>query len=97
MARNQPPPHGVSVQYNWLFLFTDYCTLFIDTCGSCSMLPRDKGGVVSPELKVYGTGNIRVADLSIVPLHVAAHTQGKPSVLVHCIGCRNGADLDICD
>lgn len=28
------------------------------------MLPRAKGGVVSPELKVYGTNNIRVVDVS---------------------------------
>lgn len=41
------------------------------------MLPRDKGGVVDPTLKVYGTTNLRVVDLSIVPLHFAAHSQGK--------------------
>jgi len=45
------------------------------TCGSCSMLPRDKGGVVDPELKVYGTNNLRVVDLSIIPLHFASHSQ----------------------
>ncbi|KZT61502.1 GMC oxidoreductase [Calocera cornea HHB12733] len=45
------------------------------TCGACSMLPREKGGVVDPALKVYGTTNVRVVDLSIVPLHIAAHTQ----------------------
>ena len=39
------------------------------------MLPKDKGGVVSPELKVYGTKNLRIADLSVVPLHVGANTQ----------------------
>jgi len=49
-------------------------TLF-HTCGTCSMLPREKGGVVSPELKVYGTTNVRVVDMSIIPLLVAAHTQ----------------------
>ncbi|KAF8064007.1 GMC oxidoreductase [Lyophyllum atratum] len=43
--------------------------------GTCSMLPRDKQGVVDPLLKVYGTTNVRVVDLSIVPLHIAAHTQ----------------------
>lgn len=47
-----------------------------DTVGSCSMLPRDKQGVVSPELVVYGTKNVRVVDLSIIPLHFAAHPQG---------------------
>jgi len=46
------------------------------TCGTCSMLPREKGGVVDPKLKMYGTKNVRVVDLSIVPLHVAAHPQG---------------------
>ncbi|KAJ7468734.1 GMC oxidoreductase [Mycena latifolia] len=45
------------------------------TVGSCSMLPREKQGVVDPELKVYGTNNLRVVDVSIVPLHIAAHTQ----------------------
>lgn len=39
------------------------------------MLPRALNGVVDPNLLVYGTKNIRVADLSIAPLHVAAHTQ----------------------
>lgn len=45
------------------------------TVGSCSMLPREKLGVVNPELKVYGTNNLRVVDISIIPLHIAAHTQ----------------------
>ncbi|KAL0569975.1 hypothetical protein V5O48_011980 [Marasmius crinis-equi] len=45
------------------------------TAGSCSMLPREKNGVVDTHLKVYGTKNIRVVDLSIAPLHFAAHSQ----------------------
>ncbi|OCH94550.1 alcohol oxidase [Obba rivulosa] len=45
------------------------------TASSCSMLPKAKGGVVDHELKVYGTENIRVVDLSIAPLHFDAHTQ----------------------
>ncbi|RPD54853.1 GMC oxidoreductase [Lentinus tigrinus ALCF2SS1-7] len=44
-------------------------------CGTCSMLPKEQGGVVDPRLKVYGTRNIRVADLSTLPLLTAAHTQ----------------------
>lgn len=40
------------------------------------MLPRSKNGVVDPSLKVYGTTNVRVVDLSIVPLHFSAHSQG---------------------
>ncbi|KAI0071186.1 GMC oxidoreductase [Panus rudis PR-1116 ss-1] len=45
------------------------------TAGTCSMMPEDKGGVVDPKLKVYGTSNVRVVDLSILPLIVATHTQ----------------------
>lgn len=48
------------------------------------MLPRDKGGVVDPKLKVYGTKNIRVADLSILPLQISGHPQGRlPGLNVH--------------
>ncbi|KAJ3556841.1 hypothetical protein NM688_g1800 [Phlebia brevispora] len=45
------------------------------TTGTCSMLPREKNGVVDPSLKVYGTSNVRVVDFSVVPLHFASHTQ----------------------
>ncbi|KAG1854621.1 alcohol oxidase [Suillus subluteus] len=45
------------------------------TAGSCSMLPKELNGVVDPQLKVWGTHNIRVADLSVIPLHVGSHTQ----------------------
>ncbi|VDC04865.1 unnamed protein product [Peniophora sp. CBMAI 1063] len=45
------------------------------TAATCSMLPREKNGVVDPNLVVYGTSNIRVCDLGILPLHFAAHPQ----------------------
>ncbi|GAA6059676.1 hypothetical protein JCM10212_000063 [Sporobolomyces blumeae] len=43
--------------------------------GTAAMLPREQGGVVDSWLSVYGTQNVRVVDLSIVPIHVASHTQ----------------------
>ena len=43
--------------------------------GTCAMLPRDEGGVVDPELRVYGTQNLRVIDASIIPLLLSAHMQ----------------------
>ncbi|KAI0248897.1 alcohol oxidase [Lactifluus subvellereus] len=58
------------------------------TVGSCSMLPREDGGVVDNKLKVYGTTNIRVIDLSIIPLHIGAHTQAT----AYAIG-ELGADI----
>ncbi|KAF2495286.1 alcohol oxidase [Lophium mytilinum] len=38
--------------------------------GTCAMLPREKGGVVDSELRVYGTSNVRVVDASVFPTHV---------------------------
>ena len=56
----------------WLW---KYLTTVHHTSSTCSMLPQDKGGVVDPELRVYGTRGLRVVDLSVVPLIPSAHTQ----------------------
>tara|TARA_R110002003_G_scaffold288_5_gene18369 strand:- start:8565 stop:9413 length:849 start_codon:yes stop_codon:yes gene_type:complete len=56
--------------------------------GTCAMLPKEKGGVVSDELKVYGTSNVRVADASIFPLHV----QGNIVSLVYALA-EKAADI----
>ncbi len=39
------------------------------------MLPREDGGVVDPDLLVYGTSNVRVVDLSVMPIHLSTHPQ----------------------
>lgn len=41
--------------------------------GTCSMLPKNLGGVVDSNLKVYGTANLRIVDASIMPLEVSSH------------------------
>jgi len=56
--------------------------------GTCAMLPKEKGGVVDDNLRVYGTSNVRVVDASIFPLHV----QGNIVSLVYAVA-EKGADL----
>lgn len=52
--------------------------------GTCAMLPREKGGVVDSQCKVYGTSNVRVVDASIFPTHV----QGNIVSLVYAVAER---------
>lgn len=39
------------------------------------MMPREMGGVVDSELRVYGTANLRVCDASVIPLTPRANPQ----------------------
>ena len=42
--------------------------------GTCAMLPRELGGVVDEELRVYGVTGLRVVDASIMPTLPGANT-----------------------
>ncbi|KAI9628029.1 hypothetical protein KEM48_011879 [Puccinia striiformis f. sp. tritici PST-130] len=49
--------------------------------GTSSMMPQNQAGVVDPQLKVYGTQNLRVVDASVIPIHIGAH----PAMTVYAI------------
>jgi choline dehydrogenase-like flavoprotein len=42
-------------------------------CCTCPMMPRELGGVVGPDLKVYGVDQLSVIDASIMPIIPSAH------------------------
>ena len=50
-------------------------------CGTCRMAPEQAGGVVGPDLSVYGIEGLRVADASIFPNISSANTNA-PTILV---------------
>ncbi|KAI9649804.1 hypothetical protein NHQ30_002385 [Ciborinia camelliae] len=43
--------------------------------GTTSMMPRELGGVVDPDLRVYGTKNLRIVDAGMMPMLPASHLQ----------------------
>jgi choline dehydrogenase-like flavoprotein len=56
--------------------------------GTAAMLPREAGGVVGQDLKVYGTTNLRIVDASIFPLIPS----GNPISTVYAVAER-AADI----
>ncbi|KAK3349137.1 hypothetical protein B0T25DRAFT_547318 [Lasiosphaeria hispida] len=58
--------------------------------GTCAMMPRELGGVVDQDLKVYGVQNLRVVDASIIPTLPGANT----CQTVYALQCeKQAADL----
>ncbi|KAJ6589202.1 alcohol oxidase [Mycena capillaripes] len=82
-----PGPHVQTDEQIAEYLKSIFTTTW-HTVGSCSMLPLRDGGVVDHNLKVYHTSNIRVVDVSIIPLHIGAHLQAT----AYALGER-GADI----
>lgn len=67
------PGSSVSTDAQWeTWIRTTVGTEFHPS-STCSMLPRDQGGVVDKRMKVYGTRNLRVVDASVPPISFSAH------------------------
>lgn len=69
------PGTSIETDAQWANYIRNGSLTLYHPLGTCAMLPRNKGGVVSPELKVYGTKNLRVVDASIIPILISAHIQ----------------------
>ncbi|GAA6039795.1 hypothetical protein JCM8097_004225 [Rhodosporidiobolus ruineniae] len=81
------PGVGVQSEQEWEEWVKSVVRTEYHPVGTASLLPRASGGVVSPQLKVYGTANVRVVDVSVVPLHVSSH----PTSMAYMIGEKAAA------
>jgi choline dehydrogenase-like flavoprotein len=68
--RNHPEAFDVADLEGAKKYVLNTATTTYHACGTTAMLPRGKGGVVDPELVVYGTKNLRVVDAGVFPLIV---------------------------
>ncbi|KAI0766229.1 GMC oxidoreductase [Trametes elegans] len=69
------PGSAVQSDEDWeKWLINQVGTEYHPSC-SLAMLPREQGGVVDGDLKVYGTANVRVVDASVWAGQFSAHLQ----------------------
>ncbi|KAI0127401.1 GMC oxidoreductase [Xylariales sp. AK1849] len=68
---NVLPPNATNAQ--WKDLLEVQVTPNHHALATAAMMSRDLGGVVDPQLKVYGTSNVRVIDASVIPLQISGH------------------------
>ncbi|KIO29424.1 GMC oxidoreductase [Tulasnella calospora MUT 4182] len=71
---NDPPASSTTdTQYE------DYMKVALESLkhpvGTAAVAPKELGGVVSPQLLVHGSKNVRVVDASVFPMHISAHAQ----------------------
>jgi choline dehydrogenase-like flavoprotein len=55
------------------FLISSFAPTFAHPSGTASMMPEEHGGVVGPNLTVYGVKGLSVVDASIIPYLPATH------------------------
>ncbi|RPA83730.1 GMC oxidoreductase [Ascobolus immersus RN42] len=69
------PGEGVEGEEELREFVRGILSTFSHVSGTCSMMPRQLGGVVDKNLRVYGVDGLRVVDASVIPLVPGTHLQ----------------------
>lgn len=59
--------------------------------GTVAMMPEELGGVLDPELRVYGVEGLRVVDASMMPMVPASHTSSTVYAVAEKVRCATSA------
>lgn len=74
-VKEYDPGFATQTDEEWEAYVKENVSTFYHPLGTCAMLPKKDGGVVDPELKVYGVRNLRVVDASVIPIMISANIQ----------------------
>ncbi|QRV90174.1 GMC oxidoreductase [Ceratobasidium sp. AG-Ba] len=72
VRRQDPAPEVISDADITNYIKTNVESVY-HPIGTTALAPRSSGGVVGPNLKVYGTSNVRVVDAGVIPIHMGTH------------------------
>jgi len=68
---------------------------FFHPCCTAAMMPKPKGGVIGPDLKVHGAKGLRVVDMSIMPFLPAAHLSATAYAVAEKVSDRDYSTSDM--
>ncbi|TFK71353.1 alcohol oxidase [Pluteus cervinus] len=74
ISKPSTPSADVQTEEQWDRFARNNAGTLWHPIGTIAMAPKHLGGVVDSNLLVYGTTNLRVADMSVAPLHISCHT-----------------------
>lgn len=70
---DNPPPSALSDDAIKAAIKANITPTFAHPSSTCSMLRLENGGVVGPDLLVYGITGLSIVDASIIPMTPATH------------------------
>lgn len=73
VQRQDPDPEKYKTEKDYDEFVKDFSVTEYHHLGTCSMVSKDKGGVVDERLRVHGVKGLRVCDASVAPLMPSSH------------------------
>lgn len=74
-VKEYDPGFDTQTNEQWEAYVRENVSTFYHPLGTCAMLSKEDGGVVDPQLRVYGVRNLRVVDVSVIPILISANIQ----------------------